>query len=84
MARFFLGRRSTPDLVILVFALTIGIVVVGASTAVVIGEIINPEVDTSRAVARIAAIVASLVTAVVGYIAGKVEDRRDIEERNRE
>jgi hypothetical protein len=63
--------RPTADLVVIFLTGIVGVTVLITTIAVMYTEVRNPNVDTTRAVARIATIISSLITAIVGYIAGK-------------
>lgn len=65
------GGRSTSDLVILWFAIVVGVVIMLGGLAVVALQITRPDVDTSTMLEAITENLTLILGAVIGYLAGR-------------
>lgn len=65
-----LGDRSTIELMVLMLTTTVclGLLLIGAGITVI--ELVNPEADTSVAVAGLGSVLGTLLGAVLGLLAG--------------
>jgi len=63
--------RSTPELVMLILAGTVGLLLVASVIMIGAVEVTHPESDTSTAVSSIAHVMTLLTGAVVGFLAGR-------------
>lgn len=66
-----LRERDTPDLVVMFFAILVGVVVVAGVIGGVIWRLVDPDADLVALVDRISDITNTLIGAVVGYLAGR-------------
>jgi putative flippase GtrA len=72
-----LRERSTSDLVLLIFAATIGLTILAVSSGLVLLELLHPEVDTTLAATALGQVVGIVIGVVVGFVAGRrPSDRR--------
>jgi hypothetical protein len=62
------GGRPTVEIVVLIFATTLSLVILGSVVAVLAVEVVRPEVETRRVVEAIANTLQVLLGAVLGYI----------------
>jgi hypothetical protein len=78
--------RNTSDLLVLMVAGTICFTVISGGTAVIILEIVRPDVDTSAATRSLVGIVNTLIGLLAGFLAGKTGSvmAENKELRNRE
>jgi hypothetical protein len=63
--------RSTRDIVLLIFAATVGLVLVLAVAGVLLVELLHPDVDTSVAVTGVTHTLGVIVGVTVGFMLGK-------------
>jgi hypothetical protein len=71
------ASRSTIDLVVLTFTFVVALVLLIIVTGAVIGRIIKPELDVSRAVDSIIEITNTLVGALIGFMGGRAIGRME-------
>jgi len=84
MLKLDLAKRSTTDIVVIMFSVLISLVlsvtVVGAVTA----RLLHPEIDLSRITESINNMLSTIIGALVGFISGRAlgarEERKYIEE----
>ncbi len=72
-----LRDRPTGELVVLIFAVTLGVTLVAAAIGVVVVEATHPELDTTPALTALGQVLTVLVGASVGYLAGTRRTRPD-------
>lgn len=73
MLRPRLRDRSTSDLLVLMIAGVVCVIVVGSTGVLIVGEIIDPDVDRSDAASQINDIINTLIGLLAGFLAGRTE-----------
>jgi len=68
--------RTTRELVVLVLVVTMAVALVVVTIGVVVVEVVNPSVDTSRAVGAVGSTFTALTGVVVGYLIRGEQGRR--------
>jgi hypothetical protein len=77
MDKSLIANRSTIDLVVLTFTFVVALVLIIIVTGAVVGRIIKPELDVSRAVDSIIEITNTLVGALIGFMGGRAIGRME-------
>ena len=62
-------NRPTGELVVLIFAATLGLVLVSLGVGLVVQEILNPEHDSTPALIGLGNVITVLAGASIGYLA---------------
>jgi hypothetical protein len=70
-----MNNRSTIDIVVLVWAMTIAIQLLVATAGVIIGKIMRPTMDVTNAAEVIANAMMAITGAVIGFIGGRAQGR---------
>jgi hypothetical protein len=70
-------NRSTVDIVVILFALMIGTVLFLGTIGIIIGKVVHPEIDSTRATEMIAGVVTTIVGALVGFVGGRAVGRTE-------
>ena len=74
-----LKNRSTTDIVVLLFTALVAAVIILIVLGAVIGRIIHPEMDVSKAAEIVMQNISTIIGALVGFISGRVYGRRELE-----
>ena len=69
-------RRSTGELLVLMFAGTICLSVLGSFAAIVILEVVNPEGTVQPLLSLLAALINTLLGVTAGFLVGKGNGRK--------
>jgi uncharacterized oligopeptide transporter (OPT) family protein len=72
-----LRDRTSPEIVVLILAATLGVLLVASVVFVGVIELTQPETDTAVAISSITNTITLLCGAVVGYLAGRVARDRE-------
>jgi hypothetical protein len=71
------AKRSTIDLVVIMLTATVGLTIVFAAFGTIIGKVINPSLDVTRAAEIIAGTIQTVMGALVGFIGGRATGRME-------
>lgn len=63
--------RQTADTIALILTVTVAIVVVATTVAVLFVSVTHPEQDTARAADAVGRIISVVVAVIAGYLAGR-------------
>jgi small-conductance mechanosensitive channel len=70
-------NRSTIDVVVIVLACMVAFTIFTATLGTVLGKIVNPHLDVTRASEIISNTITTIVGALVGFIGGRAVGRNE-------
>jgi len=84
MLKLDLAKRSTTDIVVVMFSILISVVLIVTVVGAVIARLWRPEMDISRITESVNQMLSTIIGALVGFISGRAvgarEERRFMEE----
>jgi hypothetical protein len=70
-------KRSTLDIVVILFAVMVAFTVFSATVGIIIGKILRPEMDVTRGSEIIGGMLDTIIGALIGFIGGRAVGRSE-------